>query len=120
VNGKGSSNSTLPGTIFCDNNIQVPSGQWQQLSMDVYDRMLFLFTAKNLTSSYMVNTDLPGGDASITTVTYSGIGAERVHPCTSSPLGQPLAPPPHTHTFLPSDSEHQLADASSPRALGVV
>ncbi len=72
VNGKGSSNSLLPSTIFCDDTFPLPSGSWQQLSIDVFDRMYFLFTAKNLTTSFMVNTDLPGSDLSVTTVTYQG------------------------------------------------
>jgi hypothetical protein len=62
----------VANTIFCDDNIEVQVGQWQQISIDVFDRLQVLFTAKSLTTSFVPKTDLPGGDYSVTSVTYDG------------------------------------------------
>lgn len=72
INGKPSL-SSVANSIFCDDNIEVQVGQWQQISIDVYDRLQVLFTAKALTTSFVPNTDLPGADYSVTSVTYDGM-----------------------------------------------
>ncbi len=62
VNGKGSGPSGGPGSVFCDDNVEVPVGRWHPLTIPVGARWSFL-TAANATFSYWpADTDVPGGD----------------------------------------------------------
>jgi hypothetical protein len=115
INGKPTVNS-VPNTIFCDDNIEVQQGVWQQVTIDVNNRMQLVISAKNLTTSVIPGTDLPGNDYSVTTVTYDGasiasmwypvvlllhVSTPAFFTCSCIP-GVPCPFPPHVVLLLPS------------------